>query len=109
MSSLAQVSQGLGDGPRGRISGELPMTTRTHPPETRRALQREVSAGGVVYRRDASGDFEVVLVRPAGRDSWVLPKGHLEPGESIAEAALREAREETGLEVSIARPLGEVA
>jgi len=85
------------------------MTARTNPSETRRALQREVSAGGVVYRRGTSGDFEVVLVRPAGRDSWVLPKGHLEPGESVAEAAMREAREETGLEVSIAQPLGEVA
>jgi 8-oxo-dGTP pyrophosphatase MutT (NUDIX family) len=85
------------------------MTARTNASETRRGLQREVSAGGVVFRREASGPFEVVLVRPAGRDSWVLPKGHLEAGESVSEAALRETREETGLDVSIAQPLGEVA
>ena len=38
-----------------------------------------------------------------------MPKGHLEPGEGPEEAALREVREETGLEAEIVAPLGETA
>src|SRR5437588_13078212 len=51
-------------------------------------------AGGVVLR-----DGRVLLVRakPAPHD-WVLPKGHIEKGESPAETAAREVREEAGVE-----------
>ncbi len=72
-------------------------------------MRREVSAGGLIWRRGPGGVVQVVLVRPVGRDSWVLPKGHVEPGETVTEAALREAREETGIEVSLSEPLGEVS
>jgi 8-oxo-dGTP pyrophosphatase MutT (NUDIX family) len=68
-------------------------------------VRTATAAGGVVMR--GSGDSaEVVL---AGRDSdrtWVFPKGTPDPGETIAETALREVREETGLEVEIVRPIG---
>lgn len=58
------------------------------------------SAGGVVV--DASGEKVLVLIRPGragpdGRPEARLPKGHIEPGESREEAALREVQEETGL------------
>ncbi len=58
--------------------------------------RREISAGCVIYRRADRGT-EVVLVKPAGREAWALPKGLIEPGESPEDAALREATEESGL------------
>jgi len=51
-----------------------------------------------------------VLIRPAGsEDRWTLPKGHLEKDEQVMDAAMREVREETGLEVASAEPLGVVS
>ena len=39
-------------------------------------------------------------------DEWVFPKGHLEAGETPEQAAVREVREETGLDIRIIRSLG---
>ena len=61
-----------------------------------RRIEREVSAGGVVFRRGADGVATFLLIRDSYRH-WGLPKGHLENGESPAQAALRETAEETGL------------
>lgn len=55
----------------------------------------ELSAGGVCYRR-TDGEFEVLLIKDS-YGNWGFPKGHLEPGETARDAALRECREETGL------------
>jgi len=41
----------------------------------------------------------VLLVHHRGFDKWVPPGGHLEPGETFHEAAVREFKEETGLDV----------
>jgi len=57
----------------------------------------EVSAGGIVFRRIPEGPPRFLLIRDS-YDNWGFPKGHLEDGETPAEAALRETREETGLE-----------
>jgi len=59
------------------------------------------SAGAVVM----DGERCLVL-RRADRAEWVLPKGHLERDEPASAAAIREVREETGLEIRIAADLG---
>ena len=71
--------------------------------------RREVSAGGLIWRRDRAGSISVVLVRPAGRNTWVLPKGHIEAGETIEQAARREVREESGFTAGPIEPLGEIS
>lgn len=70
----------------------------------KRKPTREVSAGGIVYRQTPEG-FRFLLVKDPYKH-WGFPKGHLEEGETPAEAALRETKEEAGLEdVVIAGPI----
>jgi 8-oxo-dGTP pyrophosphatase MutT (NUDIX family) len=53
-------------------------------------------AGGVIYRsRDNAVEYLLVQARK-DPSQWVLPKGHIEPGEDPREAAVREVKEETG-------------
>ncbi len=58
-------------------------------------VRRQTSAGGVLFKREG-GRVWVVLIQPAGRNVWGLPKGLVEEGESPEAAAEREVREETG-------------
>jgi 8-oxo-dGTP diphosphatase len=58
------------------------------------------AAGGVVHRRRGSG-VEVVVVHRGRYDDWTLPKGKLDRGETHRQAALREVREETGIECTL--------
>ncbi len=67
-----------------------------------------VSAGGVVYRRTDEGNIEVVLCGRHRPYQWALPKGTPDQGETIQETALREVREETGLDVHILAELGHI-
>jgi 8-oxo-dGTP diphosphatase len=66
---------------------------------------REVSAGGVIYRKHGDS-IEIALIHV--RHRWGLPKGHIEEGERSDEAALREVREETGLEGQVRKRLGDI-
>jgi 8-oxo-dGTP pyrophosphatase MutT (NUDIX family) len=72
-----------------------------------RTVARERSAGGVVVRGD-----QVVVIVPTRRASdgskvVALPKGHIDPGETALQAALREVREETGIVAEPVMELGE--
>src|SRR4029077_5581866 len=51
----------------------------------------------------------LAAIRPRGKDRvWALPKGRIDAGESAAETALREVREETGVEGRLVEKLGDI-
>jgi 8-oxo-dGTP pyrophosphatase MutT (NUDIX family) len=70
-------------------------------------VETPVSAGGVVYQTKG-GQLETVLCGRSQPVRWSLAKGTPDPGETLEQTALREVREETGLEVEIDGPLGSI-
>ena len=63
-------------------------------------------AGGVVFRRDPD-TVRFLLVTAKNQDrEWVLPKGHIEEGESAPETAVREVLEESGVNARVVELLG---
>src|SRR6266511_1697969 len=81
------------------------MYDRDVPDDSRARL--EFTAGGLVLDEQS----RVLLIRARdlrGQPVWTLPKGALAPGETSAEAALREVREETGYRCELERDLGPV-
>jgi len=80
---------------------KLECTLMGAPP---RKTRNEHSSGGVVIAlRD--GAAHVALIATRNKTRWGLPKGAVGPDESCEDAALREVREETGLEARIVRRL----
>jgi 8-oxo-dGTP pyrophosphatase MutT (NUDIX family) len=71
----------------------------------------ERSAGGVVFRRTGEGGEIALAARRTRRGelAWGLPKGLIEPDERPEDAAVREVREETGLEAEIVGDLGSIS
>ena len=67
-------------------------------------VREQVSAGGVVYRGE-KGSIEVVIVSVGGQQRWQLPKGLVEEGEKPEVAAVREAREEAGVDSEVVQHL----
>lgn len=70
----------------------------------------ETSAGGLVLDRLGPGASGALIGRldRRGRLLWSLPKGHLEPGETEADTAVREVAEETGISGRIIGELGTI-
>ena len=69
-------------------------------PKPKIPTERQVSAGGVVYRKKAAG-AEVAIIKVGPIIRWQLPKGIVDVGETPDQAAVREVREETGLNAKI--------
>lgn len=70
-------------------------------------MRREFSAGGVVVRRFRAREHAAVIVTK--KDAIALPKGHPDGGEDAVAAALREVREETGIEATLVDSLGDLS
>ncbi len=69
--------------------------------------RQEVSAGGVAFRPREDGGFDVALIRThEGR--WQLPKGWVEDGEPLERTAVREVREEAGVDAEVIGPLDKI-
>ena len=65
--------------------------------ERRVKTKFDVSAGGVIYRVK-DGEVMVCLIKTPAKGHWQLPKGLVDRNESLEEAAVREVKEETGLD-----------
>lgn len=59
-------------------------------------MEKRKSIGAVIFRKEKNKIYYLLLHYPAGH--WDFPKGHLKKGETEKETALREIKEETGLE-----------
>lgn len=71
-------------------------------------VQHEVSAGGIVFKRIGKDILIGFILDPYNK--WIFAKGHIEEGEEIREAALRETREEMGVKrLRIRAALGTIA
>jgi mutator protein MutT len=60
----------------------------------------QVSAGGVAFRRHGT-QLQVALISVGAAERWQLPKGTVERGETNESAAVREVREETGIQTEV--------
>jgi 8-oxo-dGTP pyrophosphatase MutT (NUDIX family) len=69
--------------------------------------KREISAGGIIFRKSDSV-VEVALTSRQKGEVWCLPKGLVDKGESLEQTALREVREETGLEGKLIQKIEEI-
>jgi 8-oxo-dGTP pyrophosphatase MutT (NUDIX family) len=67
---------------------------------TKLPVRAHGSAGGVGFRGE-TGSIEVVIVSVGGQHRWQLPKGLVEENEKPETAAVREAREEAGVESEV--------
>ena len=72
-------------------------------------MERVREAGAVAYRAARPEPLWLVVTARRDPSAWIFPKGHLEPGEDAATAALRELREEAGVLGRIVAPLGSLA
>ena len=87
------------------------MTAPAHDqPQRRLPAVEERSAGGVVVDiHNGMARIAVIARRNrAGRIEWCLPKGHIEPGETLVQTAAREVAEETGITAEVLTELGTV-
>ncbi len=67
-----------------------------------------MAGGGIVARPGPDGTTEVLLVHRPRYDDWAFPKGKVDPGEAVADAAVREVLEETGYRCALGAEIGAV-
>lgn len=67
------------------------------------SIKKVQSAGGVVFKDDL-----ILLIKSKSRNTVSIPKGRVEPNESLEETAVREVREETGYDTKIVSKIGSI-
>ncbi len=70
-------------------------------------MSYEKSCGAVVFRK-YHGNIELLLIKHVVGGHWSFPKGHVEAGETEEQTALREIKEETGIDVELITTFREV-
>ena len=73
-----------------------------HDPDAPRPNRLVPAASAVV----ADTDGRILLARRRDNQLWTIPGGAMEPGETIAQTAMREVKEETGIEVEVVSLVG---
>ncbi|XCB29160.1 NUDIX hydrolase [Arcanobacterium hippocoleae] len=100
--------------PRGRTGGphylKRAASARTYHRHKNLPVSNETSAGGVVIQVKNGAAYVAVIARRnrSKRLEWCLPKGHLEGDETAEQAAVREVREETGINGRVLRHLASI-
>lgn len=86
------------------------LTGRYHhiPEDPAGEFARTTLAAGAVLWRDGEGGVEVAVVHRPHYDDWSLPKGKVDPGESLPATAAREIHEETGYRAALDNLLSKV-
>lgn len=89
-----------------RVPSGAPMTKK-------KPVKREFSAGGVVFKKEKKKTLWLIIQpeikdEPRRQKRWQLPKGWIDEGETGSQAALREVKEEGGVEAEIIEKIGRI-
>ena len=76
-------------------------------PTSKVPTKLQISAGGVAFRK-RDGQTEVALISVGDENRWQLPKGLVDKGESTEDAAMREVREEAGIDTEVVQRIDKV-
>ena len=94
------------NGVLGTVFKEIGGEEKENVSKSDKEFPEEVLVGGIVYRIE-NNNCQIALIQDIF-DRWTLPKGHVEEGENLEQAVLREVKEEIGLEkLKIIKNLGE--
>ena len=72
-------------------------------------MSKFTHAGGLVLKRDGDRYLYLIVRAKEDKTEWVFPKGHIESGEDSRETAIREVREEAGVEAKLLSRIGSIA
>jgi len=82
---------------RERTNAVSRLTARVFKKPAIQEVVREPTAGGIVFRTNREqNDIDILLIQDS-KGRWTIPKGHIEPGETAKQTAIREIGEESGL------------